>query len=68
VGDFNGDGIPDLAVANSSANTLTILQGKQGGTFTANSSAPQTGSQPYFVAVGDFNKDGKADLAVAKPH
>jgi len=65
VGDFNGDGIPDLAVANSSANTLTILQGNRDGTFTANSSAPQTGSQPYFVAVGDFNKDGKADLAVA---
>ena len=65
VGDFNGDGIPDLAVANYNSNTLTILLGKGDGTFTATAVSPATGSLPYFVAVGDFNRDGKADLAVA---
>jgi subtilase family serine protease len=64
VGDFNGDGIPDLAVANSYNNTLTILLGNGDGTFTASASQPQTGNYPLAIAVGDFNGDGKADLAV----
>ena len=65
VGDFNGDGIPDLAVVNYYSNTVTILLGKGDGTFTAAAVSPATGSAPYFVASGDFNGDGKADLAVA---
>lgn len=65
VGDFNGDGIPDLAVANQTSNTLTILLGNGDGTFkTANANLPN-GNNPSFVAVGDFDGDGKADLAVA---
>jgi hypothetical protein len=65
VGDFNGDGIPDLAIPNSWTNSLTILLGNGDGTFTAAASTPSTGSQPMAVAVGDFNADGIADLAVA---
>jgi uncharacterized membrane protein len=65
VGDFNGDGIPDLVVANQSSNTVTILLGNGDGTFKATAASPQTGTSPYAVAVGDFNNDGKADLAVA---
>jgi len=63
VGDFNGDGIPDLAVTNGSSNTVSILLGNGDGTFTLKSS-PATGSTPYFVAVGDFNGDGIPDLSV----
>jgi hypothetical protein len=33
IGDFNGDGIPDLAVANLIGNTMSILLGKGNGTF-----------------------------------
>jgi hypothetical protein len=65
LGDFNGDGILDMAVTNGGDNTLTILLGKGDGTFTAAASSPQTGTYPSFVTVGDFNRDGKADLAVA---
>src|SRR5207302_473433 len=74
VGDFNGDGKPDLAVANSANNTwpssgqlpgnLSVLLGNGDGTFRA-AQTFTTGTTPEYLAVGDFNGDGKADLAVA---
>ena len=63
--DFNGDGIPDLAIVNYGSNTLTILLGNGDGTFRATAVSPATGAYPMSVVVGDFNGDGKADLAVA---
>ena len=64
VGDFNGDGKADLAVANDGSNNVSVLLGNGNGTFQAavNYAA---GTYPCSVAVGDFNGDGKADLAVA---
>jgi hypothetical protein len=64
VGDFNGDGKLDLAVANEGSDTVSILLGDGRGNFSLISS-PATGVEPRSVAVGDFNKDGKLDLAVA---
>jgi len=64
AGDFNGDGIPDLAAANYLDNTLSVLLGKGDGTFQAQVTYP-TGSSPSGLIAGDFNKDGKLDLAVA---
>ncbi|MBB5062877.1 FG-GAP-like repeat-containing protein [Granulicella mallensis] len=63
TGDFNGDGIPDLAVANAGANTITILLGNGDGTFKSAADL-QTGSGPFTVVAGDFNRDGHVDLAV----
>ncbi|PYR76112.1 MAG: hypothetical protein DMF86_13505 [Acidobacteria bacterium] len=64
IGDFNRDGRLDLAVANSGANTVSILPGNGDGTFQpALSLAAGTG--PASLAVADFNGDGKSDLAVA---
>jgi hypothetical protein len=64
VGDFNGDGHLDLAVANSGANTVSILLGQGDGRFVA---APEVGvgREPQSVAVGDFNGDGRLDLVTA---
>jgi FG-GAP-like repeat/FG-GAP repeat len=64
VGDFNGDGRPDLATANSGSSTVSILLGQGDGTFIA---APEVavGLGPVAVAVGDFNGDTHPDLAVA---
>ena len=63
-GDFNGDGFPDLAIANLSDNTVSVLLGNGDGTFQ-----PQqllaAGMRPVAVAIGDFNGDGFADLAIA---
>ncbi|MBI5170155.1 MAG: VCBS repeat-containing protein [Candidatus Eisenbacteria bacterium] len=65
VTDWNGDGVPDLAVANSSttAKTMSMLTGKGDGTFNAAvTSAANT--KAWAIALGDFNGDGGADLAV----
>jgi uncharacterized protein (TIGR03437 family) len=65
LGDFNNDGKPDLAVANSGANNITVLLGNGSGGFTAAAASPGTGLTPGSVVVGDFNGDGKLDLAMA---
>lgn len=65
VADFNGDGVPDLAVANTVVNTVTILLGNGNGTFTPSAASPATGNTPLSIVSGDFNGDGVADLAVA---
>ncbi len=65
VGDFNGDGIPDFAVANIVDGTITILLGNGDGTFTQAANSPiTTGPEPVSIVVGDFNGDGKPDLAI----
>src|SRR6266567_3890984 len=65
VGDFNGDGKPDLAALNVSG--IIVLLGNGDGTFQARVGYV-AGSDPISVAVGDFNGDGKPDLAVANVH
>jgi hypothetical protein len=56
VGDFNGDGKPDLAIANSFGNNVTVLLGNGAGGFTAAPGSPfPAGAVPSSLAVGDFN-------------
>jgi hypothetical protein len=69
VGDFNGDGAPDLAVADYYDNKVNVLLGNGDGTFQAATpyaiGAPNAlGSQNSALAVGDFNADGHLDLSV----
>ena len=70
VGDFNEDGIPDLAVANAtqtgtSNGSVSILLGNGDGTFKAAVNYDSGGNEPSSIAIGDFNADGKLDLVVA---
>ena len=64
VGDFNGDGTPDLAVANAGSHNVSVLLGNGDGSFQAAQNFG-AGIVPQSVTVGDFNGDGKPDLAVA---
>jgi len=63
MGDFNGDGVQDVAIVNQGGNTVSVLLGKPDGTF-----APQviyaTGIGPFAIVAGDFNGDGNLDLAI----
>src|SRR5271157_3268938 len=64
VGDFNGDGMVDLAIVQPSRNSVAILLGKADGTLSL-AVFYATGALPVAVAVGDFNGDGRQDLAIA---
>jgi hypothetical protein len=64
IGDVNGDGKLDLAVANSGASSVSVFLGNGDGTFGAKTDYTAAGN-PYSVAIGDLNGDGKVDLAVA---
>ena len=70
IGDFNGDGKPDLAVANAGNpgtgddGNVSILLGNGDGTFQPELSVA-AGTNPFSIAVGDFNGDGRLDVVVA---
>lgn len=64
VADVNGDGQPDLVVANFGSNTVGILLGNGDGTFKKVVTYP-AGFSPISVAVADVNGDGKPDLVIA---
>ncbi len=69
VGDFNGDGKLDLAVADAGiledpGHTVSILLGNGDGTFQSQVEY-QVGDQPFGITTADFNGDGALDLATA---
>ena len=68
VGDFNGDGIPDVALSDGGhgrldeTQTVSILLGNGDGSFQPAQSFA-AGLNPESLALGDFDKDGRLDLA-----
>jgi len=64
VADLDGDGVLDVATADSSGDMVSVLLGDGTGGFTA-ASQFATGSAAGDIAVGDFNGDGKKDLVTA---
>ena len=68
VGDFNGDGRPDLAAVLGyglvSTSGLSVMLNQGHGSFQP-PRVYQAGTAPSVAAVGDFNRDGRLDIAVA---
>jgi len=69
TGDFNVDGIPDLAVCNTGTTTITVLLGNgTGGVPNGTFATPITataGTGPNTVVVDDWDQNGLPDLAIA---
>ncbi len=66
IGDLDGDGKPDLAIANYSSNTFSALRNTStSGTISFAAKVDfTTGNNPACVEIGDLDGDGKPDLAV----
>jgi hypothetical protein len=74
VGDFDGDGVSDLAVTNYTDGTVSLLFGNGDGTFTPQqrfvvgtseaNPGGDPGSGPAALAVGNFDLYGRPSLAV----
>ena len=60
-GDFNGDGILDMAVAPAYGSAVDVFLGTGGGNFSPLFSTSYSADWPSSIAVGDFNTDGKLD-------
>ena len=71
IADFNGDRVPDLAIANSgeygtdSAADVSILVGDGTGGFPGAVHAYRSGSGPLALTMAELNGDGNPDLVAA---
>jgi hypothetical protein len=64
IGDFNSDGIPDLALPGGT-NSVALRINDGAGTFTNGPAVPTAGlSGPASIALGDLNADGSTDFVV----
>jgi len=66
-GDLDGDGKPDLAVANDSSNTVSLYRNTSnpGNISFASGTDLTSGIGPLAVAIVDLDKDGKPDIIIA---
>lgn len=67
LGDFNNDGILDIAMASNGSQSISILLGNGDGTFQPQTTLLPSTFGALSIAVGDFNRDGNLDLAVVIP-
>jgi type II secretory pathway component GspD/PulD (secretin) len=69
VADFTGDGLRDIAVANTNDSSISILLNQGNGNFIPAPGSPivpgSDQTAPISIATGDLNRDGIVDLLVA---
>ncbi len=63
VGDFNGDGLTDIAARNAATGSWSVAM-SNGASFTTTTWGSWNSSDTYQnIEVGDFNGDGRDDIA-----
>ena len=70
IGDLDGDGMPDIAVANQTANTVSVFRNTSiSGAINSSSYAAKVdfaaNTATFDVVIADVDGDGKLDLATA---
>jgi hypothetical protein len=63
IGDLNGNGIKDIAIANYKSNDITVFIMNKHGVTSSNTI--KTGTFPDGIAIADMNGDGKGDIVVS---
>jgi hypothetical protein len=63
IGDFTGDGAPDILTVNADNGNASVLINSGDGTFARHTTLA-VGPMPFDLAVADFSGDGKLDLAI----
>jgi hypothetical protein len=66
AGDFNGDGLDDVAFSEHSLQSVDIRVSRGDGSFEFNGLF-EVGENPRHIAVGDIDDDGDLDLGVVRP-
>jgi hypothetical protein len=64
VGDFDGDGTPDLAFSMYESNLVEVWKGDGSGGFAPWRRASSFGRIPYHLKAGDLDGDGRPDIVV----
>ncbi|CAF5000460.1 unnamed protein product [Rotaria sp. Silwood1] len=66
IGDFNGDRVVDIAVANHGTKHVDMMLGNENGEFAMQTSY-EIGfdSPPIVMAAGDFNNDKQSEIVIA---
>lgn len=62
TGDFNADGVRDIAVANNALGAIQLYRGRGDGSFQAAAEVPE--NSLAALAAADFDRDGTQDIAV----
>ena len=65
AGDFTNNGSVDIAVTNTTHNTVSILLGNSQGGFTLSDTDYHTGNDPDSIAAVSLTSDGNVDLVTA---
>jgi hypothetical protein len=64
AGDFDGDGLLDLAVIEEQKKATFVILNRGGRRFAEPVQLPGPPRVPYSLAVADLNRDGRPDIVV----